>query len=310
MTVISRVITYAKAALTAAARAAGANQVVGYNTETDQLVLPAGTTSSLTSPTLTNPSLGVATATSIALTAVGAAPLVGMYQQSAGKLALTNGSGVAELAIESTNVLIPTNHLVLAKTSGVGIKVDAAGTPTFGWRDIIGQVVARGSPAVDPAFNIFRTPIRAYQFTVNDEVYIAYHLPHDYVPGTDLHLHAHWAHASATVTSGSVTWTFESTYAKGHNQAAFIAPLTTTAVQTASTTQYQHMVAETAISSTGGSATLIDNALFEPDGIIMVRVRLTANTMNGTPEPFMFTCDLHYQSTNIGTKQKAPVFYT
>ncbi len=197
---------------------------------------------------------------------------------------------------------------VFQKTSGAGIKVDPA-AETYPWQDLLGQIDVRGVGANDPAWNIFRNGIRAYQFGLNDECWVFFHLGHDYVAGTDIYIHSHWAHTSAGVASGSVTWSFESTYAKGHNQAAFPATKTTTVTQTASTTQYQHMIAETPISSAGGSATLLDSAAFEPDGLLLVRISLTANSMTGTPDPFLFLADCHYQSTGIGTKQKAPNFY-
>jgi hypothetical protein len=136
-----------------------------------------------------------------------------------------------------------------------------------------------------------------------------FHILHDYVPGTDIYLHTHWAHNSATVTSGSVTWEFESSYAKGHNQAAFPASKVITVTQNASTAQYQHMIAEIAITNNGGDATRIDRNIIETDGIIMVRCRLTANSINGTPEPFLFLVDAHYQSTGVPTKNKAPNFF-
>lgn len=39
--------------------------------------------------------------------------------------------------------LAATSAIVLPKTSGIGLKVDSA-TPTYGWRDIIGNLNARG----------------------------------------------------------------------------------------------------------------------------------------------------------------------
>jgi hypothetical protein len=203
----------------------------------------------------------------------------------------------------------PASSIVMPKTAGNGIKVDPS-APTYAWQDLLGPIIVRGTGiATDPTLNTFRNNLRAYQFTVNDYVEVMFHLGHDYVPGSDIYMHTHWALSTAGTTSGGVTWEFETTYSKGHDQAAFPASKIVTVTQNASTVQYQHMIAETAISSAGGSATLLDNSLFEPDGIFMIRVRLTANTVNGGPEPFLFMADMHYQSTGIGTKQKAPNFY-
>lgn len=201
-------------------------------------------------------------------------------------------------------------EMALPKTSGVGIKVDCA-APTFPWRDLFPTAFS-GAAGIAPSLAAVRGTVRAWQYTVNDELQFIFHVPHDYVPGTDLHVHVHWCHASAAVTSGGVTWSCTTSLAKGFNQAAFPAEKTVTITQTASTTQYQHMVAETAITTAtgGGTATLHDRALVEPDAIIIMRFWLSGNTMNGTPEPFGLSVDLHYQSTNLGTKQKAPDFYT
>lgn len=210
-------------------------------------------------------------------------------------------------------VLDDNGNLILPKTSGVGIKVDTT-TPTFPWHDLLGFVHAVGVGATDPTWSTFQGNIKQYQFTVGDEVWNNFHIPHDYVPGSDLFLHVHWAHAATTVTGGSVTWGFDITYAKGHNQAAFPATVNTTIAQNASTTQYQHMLAEVQISAASPSGSQIASNVLEPDGILLVRTYLSANaiTVSGglTPEPFAFYVDVHYQSTNIGTKQKAPNFYT
>lgn len=57
------------------------------------------------------------------------------------------------------------------------------------------------------------------------------------------------------------------------------------------------------------TASQIDTDGLEVDGLLLVRTFLSANTMNGTPAQFLHTVDLHYQSTNVGTKNKAPNFY-
>jgi hypothetical protein len=202
--------------------------------------------------------------------------------------------------------------LIINKTSGLGIKVDTT-TPTFGWRDILGAIRTRGVGATDPNDTTYRNGLKGYTFAVNDEAWIEYHIPHDYVAGTDIHLHFHWSHNSAIVTGGTATWGYEITYAKGHNQAAFPASVTGTFSPNASTTQYQHMVSEIQISASSPSGSQIDSDDIEPDGIILCRVYLSANgiTSSGAvPDPFLHEVDVHYQSTNIGTKNNSPNFYS
>lgn len=222
--------------------------------------------------------------------------LIGTTSQYASELFAVNGQAAIN------------DDLILPKTSGKGIKVDPV-APTFGWRDMTGRISVRGLGGTDPSFAVYRGSIRQQQFSVNDEAYVEFHMPHDYVPGTDLFIHTHWSHADGSVVSGGVTWSFELSYSKGHDQAPFPATVTSTVTQTASTTQYQHMIAEVQCSAAAPSGSQIDSDDLEVDGLILCRVYLSGNTINGTPEPFLHFVDIHYQSTNLSTKQKAPNFY-
>ncbi|MCK4635847.1 MAG: hypothetical protein KAT32_03210 [Candidatus Moranbacteria bacterium] len=51
----------------------------------------------------------------------------------------------------------------------------------------------------------------------------------------------------------------------------------------------------------------------EPDGLLMVSLKTTTiPTITGSATsnlPYIFTVDIHYQSTGIGTKNKVPDFY-
>lgn len=182
------------------------------------------------------------------------------------------------------------------------------------WRDLLGVIRKRGVGATDPVDATYRGGIKQWQFGVNDEVWNEFHMPHDYVLGSDIHLHYHWSHIGTLVTGGTITWGAEVTYSKGHDQAAFIAPITTTVVGDASTTQYQHIITEVQLSAGTPSASQIDTDTLEVDGLILVRSYLSANniTVSGgaVPNPFLHYVDIHYQSNNIGTLNKAPDFYT
>ena len=130
---------------------------------------------------------------------------------------------------------------------------------------------------------------------------------------SSIHLHFHWSHNSAIVTCGSITIGANVIYAKGHDQAAFPAEITTTLSPNASTTQYQHMVSEVQLSAASPSASQIDTDDLEPDGLVLARVYLSANNITSggaVPDPFIHEVDIHYQSTNIATKDKVPDFYT
>jgi hypothetical protein len=204
---------------------------------------------------------------------------------------------------------------IVSNASGVGIQVGTPATHAFGWRDITGSIEARDTGPTAPSWATFIGGIKQYQFSVNDEAGINFHMPHDWVPGTDIHIHFHWAHAATVVTGGTVTWGAEVTWAKGFNQAPFQATITTTVVGNASTTQYQHIVTETQLTAASPTAAQIDTDNLEVDGVFLCRVYLSANdlTFSGgglAPEPFLHFVDLHYQSTGMATKNKSPNFYT
>jgi len=204
--------------------------------------------------------------------------------------------------------------LQVPKTQNAGIKTDSLGTPSYPWHDIIGNIHVEAGGAQTPEFVPYQGGIKALQFALSDEGFLDFHIPHDYVVGTEVYIHVHWSHTSTLVTGGTVTWGFEMSYAKGHNQGAFLVPVSVGLIASASSTQYQHMIPEVLITSIGGGATSISVGDIEPDGIVMVRVYLDSNdiTVSGglAPEPFVHFVDLHYQSTGIGTKQKSPDFWT
>ncbi|KKM06589.1 hypothetical protein LCGC14_1742470 [marine sediment metagenome] len=216
-------------------------------------------------------------------------------------VATDNGSGGVTIGFVDNPTLI--------KASGGGFKVDLE-NPTFGWRDLKGKVTQRNTGVSKPTHAVYRGSLRQYQFGVGKEEFFTYHIDHDHVPDSDIFLHVHWSHISGAVTGGSITIEYELAYAKGFNQGAFGAPVSTTFIGTASTVQFQHIISEVQVSAETPDANQIDSNDLEPDGIIEMRVKIDANNMTGaTPDPFIHEADIHYQSTNIGTKQREPDFY-
>lgn len=209
------------------------------------------------------------------------------------------------------------DSITMPKTSGQGIQVDVD-SPAFGWRDLLGEIKILSPGANDPTLAVFRGNIRAFSFSnaITNEVFFHYHIPHDYVGGSDIFMHFHWSQivvdsGGTAGAPGDVKWQADVTYAKGHNQAAFGAPVTTSSTQTASTAQYQHMLTEVQLSAASPSGAQIATGVIEPDGLIIARVFRdptdAADTLNQVP--FLHFVDIHYQSTNLATKQKAPNFY-
>ena len=203
--------------------------------------------------------------------------------------------------------------IILPKTSGEGIQVEPA-APTFPWFDKEGTYVYNTSGLNAPVIATFRGGnCRALKFIANDRIDVQIHWPHDYAPGTDAYAHVHWFHNGTAIT-GNASFQLDYTYAKGHNQADFPAEkqqtITYATTNIATTPQYRHRIEEIAISNSGGSATLIDRALFEVDGLLMLSVTLTSLPTITGGSLFIPFIDLHYQSTGVGTKQKSPPFWT
>ena len=202
--------------------------------------------------------------------------------------------------------------IVFARESGNGIKINTV-NPQFGWHDMLGKVTQLNVGASKPTFATYRGGLLAFKFAASKEEYFTYHIPHDYVAGTDLHLHIHWSHIGALVDGGNIVFGYEITYAKGFNQAPFGAPVTDAITGTASTTQYQHIISELQISATAPSGNQIASGDLEPDGIIIARIEVTTNNITvsggGVPDPFIHEVDIHYQTTNIGTKERESDFY-
>lgn len=262
---------------------------------------------------LTSVGAGSGTVTSI----TAGAGLTGGIITVAGSIALqtpvvlaNGGTGAATAAAARGNLGLgtlstqSTDNLTLDKTSGVGIKVDPA-SPTFGWRALVATVQVQGAGANDPTFVTYTgTVLRAYQFSAStmNEVFAAFPLPHDYVPGTDIYFHAHWSNAAAVPNTGDVVWKFDYSFAKGFGQEAFPAVQTVQVIAASPATRYTHNVSETAA---------VSISTLEIGGLLLVRgYRDAANALDTcTDAVFLHALGIHYQSTNIATKNKAPNFY-
>lgn len=204
------------------------------------------------------------------------------------------------------------DFLVFDKASGSGIQIER-GNPTFGFNDWLGNVTQLNVGGTRPTFATYQDAVKQFQFAVGKEEHFEFHILHDYAMGTDVFLHIHWSHIGTQVTGGSITFVYEGTYAKSHNQAAFPANISGTIVGAASSTQRQHILSEIQFSATTPDATQIDTDDIEPDGVILLTAGVQANNITvsggGVPDPFIHYVDIHYQSTGIPTKNRTPDFY-
>ncbi len=214
-------------------------------------------------------------------------------------------------------------NLILPKTSGIGIKVDTA-SPTFGFADLLGDQFSKNTGGTKPTLTAYNGAVDAWQFSNGDEAFLTYHIPHDYVAGTDIHLHIHWSQNNAGATGGTIDFKYFAIYAKGHNQASGSVftgfsgnPITATFSSIdindggAGLTQYQQHLTEVTISAASATAALFNRDDFEPDGVIELTLEMDANNLTGTPsDPFIHYADIHYQTNGIiGTKSRTPDFY-
>ena len=225
--------------------------------------------------------------------------------------------------IDGTTSLFGNTNIVFQKASGKGIKVDTT-APTFGFADLLGDQFSRNTGGTKPTLATYNDTVDAWQFSNGDEAYLSYHIPHDSVPGTDIHLHVHWSQNNAGATGGTIDFKYFAIYAKGHNQASGSVftgfagnPITATFSSInindsgSGLVQYQQHLTEVIISGASATSALFDRDDFEPDGVIELTLEMDANNLTGTPsDPFIHYADIHYQTTGlIGTKAKAPDFY-
>ena len=186
--------------------------------------------------------------------------------------------------------------------TGTGIKLGDRETASFGWEDMLGPIEVRGVGANDPtwAAGLGSGAQSAYSFAVNDECWIPYHVPHNYVPGTDIYFHVHYIKDGTNVQP--VKWEFNYIHAKGHQQQAFtMAGTTVTVEQTPEAAAWTHQIAETVAQTLTG---------LEVDSMIYMRMRMITNgATENTDGIYVLTADLHYQSTGKPTLNKAPNFY-
>lgn len=219
---------------------------------------------------------------------------------------LYNGAKSDGLSEYQANETVQIDYgLTLAK--GHTISVNAEGT--YGWGDITGEIISKGG-ANAPSFAAITGlgNLYAYKFSGSastlTEVFVCWHVPHDYADGTDIYIHVHWLNATSTPSTNNLVWQFEYSIAKGHGQQAFPTPTTVSVTQACSSTRYMHHIAETAA---------ITSANLEVDSLIYCRIfrdAAHASDTNTDTDVYLLTADVHYQKNKYATKNKAYPFNT
>lgn len=199
---------------------------------------------------------------------------------------------VIDTTLGAASVLIPAEQIV-----EIGARA--------GWQDYLSSISAgKAVGANAPTWSAILGGISAYSFsaTTMNEVWLNFHILHDYMPGTMFYPHVHWT--TAGTATGVCRWGLEYTFARGYGIEAFPAPTTIYLEQAATGTAYTHMIAEAA----EGAGVLIPT--LETDGILLMRVfRDAANAADTlTDAAFGLFVDMHYQSDGMLTNERNRTF--
>lgn len=200
-------------------------------------------------------------------------------------------------------------HYVWSKDSYVQV--------SFGWKDLTSSVTPRSTTSLAPTLRQLTANVSEFAYGVGDRCEISFHIPHDYVPNTDMFVHVHWTHSGSNI-SGTFSLSCFSVYAKGHQQEVFTEEKTTTIsvpnLNITNCPKFMHRVDEVQLSSKGGGVNLINTDLIETDGFILMTISVNnIPSITGslyTNEPYIIGLDLHYQCIGLSTKNKSPNFYS
>ena len=145
-------------------------------------------------------------------------------------------------------------------------------------------------------------PLLEFSPTANQEVAVRFHLPHDFIAGTNILLHSHVV--SQYASSGTIRWGFEYNHA-GEWMTGDPSPPSAAHYFGASTTVYGENE-KTALDQDLHRLVLtpaVTIAELLPDDVILVRYFRDATHINDTyPDPVMLLyVDLYYRSQGFGS---------
>lgn len=207
-------------------------------------------------------------------------------------------------------VRVTSDNLLVDKTKGKGIQVDLV-TPTFGFRDIIGQVYPDPGGPDAPSIEVWRGNNRRLAYGAGDRMSTEIHMPHDLVQA-DMFGHFHWGHNGSSI-SGDLVLEVSIDHSKGHEQAGGSNITKTITLASGGVGPYITHIEDTLFATSGGGAGLLDSDTIEPDDSIHIEMIVTSipTITGGSGAPFIWNADIHAQTTGVlGTKNKSPNFYT
>lgn len=194
--------------------------------------------------------------------------------------------------------------------SGKGMKVDN----NWFWHDLPSSIIPRNRGSNTPVLAEFLDGVEAYAYLAGDLGDNQYHIPHDWVFGSDLYIHFHWGH-NATTISGQFKVDWTAIYSKRNGVfSSASGTINPTGLNISSYPQKCHKVEEILLSTPGGGTGLLNTNDLEIDGVILMKfttsiIPALSGSLTSTNKPFIFTFDVHYLSNGIGTKNKDPDFY-
>lgn len=190
-------------------------------------------------------------------------------------------------------------------TSNKFVSSDTSYEKKVGWKDNMRLFsAAKGRGTNEPDWSNMGNNQFAYKFKAGDELFITYHVDHDYKRGTNAYPHIHFCVTSGMQSGQRVVWEFGYVVARGHSTGHSL---------TAPETKFNMVYTATGLETPGEHIILECSdaqafSLIEPDTIILSRIKLDSESVNG--DVFGFMCDLHYQSDSESTVNKEPDFYS
>jgi hypothetical protein len=174
------------------------------------------------------------------------------------------------------------------------------------WQNLRAQIDVSGT-SIPPPKIAYKGVFQIHAFDANSvqECNALFHIPHDFVVGSDFYPHGHIL--QMTTNSGTVRWGFDFIWANEFNYGGLVvAPdmkfgsIMTTYVEVIldGTTQDVNLVVET--------PTPINLPTMGPDAVIMLRIFRDANHPNDTyPDSIgLLFVDAYYQSQGFGTSSR------
>lgn len=190
-----------------------------------------------------------------------------------------------------------------------------------GWVDMLGVLDFRSGGGSNPfILTQFDVAGRVYEWATANSAgqqsqgFLSFHWPHDYVPNSDTFIHLHIStNQSVTTTTAFQLWAGFGKRDTGLFPALIQLQNITYTFQGASDVR-KHIVVEVPLSTAGGSATTLNTASLETDGILQVYINYVrgsnSDNMGNNVPTFLHFCDIHYKSTSRGTKNKVSPFNT